>query len=144
MKTLLILILLVFLPSLALSQSVMVRYEWTQPDSTQAYAVTVGSSTVRLPAVPLRDGELAHYLVFLAVDGDTTQVALVPAPPTLSVALSALVPTPLGRTTSAAVAAVDVRGRVGALSPWSEPLTVYPGPPGRSGRPVVREVVLGP
>lgn len=142
MKTLFLLLLL--FPSLALGQSVMVRYEWTQPDSTQAYTVTVGSSTVRLPAVPLKDGDLAHFLVFLAVDGDTSQVALVPAPPTLSVAVSALVPTPLGRATSAAVAAVDGRGRVGTLSPWSESLTIYPGPPGRSGRPVVREVILGP
>lgn len=136
-------LLLVLMFSSVANAQVVVRYEWQQPDSTQAHTETVGEVTLSLPAVPLKDGDLSHFLVFLAAGGDTTQVALVPAPPTLAAVASADVPTPVGVPCSVAVAAVDQGGSVGVLSPWSEVLTVRAGPPAASGRPVARAVHLG-
>ena len=141
MRFLFLTAILIF-PLLAQGQ-VVVRYEWQQPDSTQAHTVTVGGTSLTLPAVPLKDGDLDHFLVFLAAGGDTSQVALVPAPPTLAAVASADVPTPVGVVCAVAVAAVDQGGSVGVLSPWSEPPTVRAGPPAASGRPVARAVFLG-
>lgn len=142
MKLLSLILLLLLVPVLASAQ-VMIRYEWSQPDSTMPHTIMSGGQPVVIPSVPLHNGDLAHYLVWMAAAGDTTQTALIPAPPTLAELATANFPVPVGQVVSFAVAAVDVRGKTGPRSLWSEPFMVEAGAPQSPGQPVPRVVFLG-
>lgn len=131
------------LPSISSAQSVLVRFQWSQPDSTLSVEVMEGDSVVSvLPGVPLPEGHVKEYHVFLASPTDTLEVGIVGAPYDPKEEVSVTVPIDLNQESSVAVQAVDHLDRPGPMSKWSDPLTVRPGPPGRSYKPRVTEVIL--
>ena len=144
MRTLLLLLALCILPSTVLAQSVLVKWGWTQPDSTQAVTVTLpGGETYDVPGFPIQDGGLGQYNVYMATLTDTSTVAIVPAPFAIADTAFVTLPIPLQVLTSIAVEAIDTGGQIGLLSEWSDPIMILPGPPQAGGQPVVKEVILG-
>jgi len=141
--TFLALILCVLAANVGHCQSVLIRFGWTQPDSTATIQVMEGDSLLyEFPGEPLNDGDLSEFRVYMAVGGDITQVAVVPAPPQLDTLVDVVLPVPLDLVTSIAVTAVDTDGREGELSEWSDPISVKPGPPAAADKPRVLEVIL--
>ena len=136
----LLMLLVVFaIPTFSMAQST-VEFFWTQPDSSAGSTMPNGDPCCKM-ALP--DGDLEKYEIFIATPADTTYWGFVLAPNDLSENGTAIVPFDLLVPSSIAVRAVDIRGRTGALSLFSEPITLDPGPPDAPATPATVRVFFG-
>lgn len=129
MKTLLIIAILLF-STQALAQ-LEVGASWDAPTTTMGYTYVLSdTSSIVVPPVPLLNGSLKHYNVFLATPTDTVLALVVPAPVDLTKRVAARIVIPFSTEVFILVSAVDQRDQEGPHSVPSNTLAIYPGPPG--------------
>jgi hypothetical protein len=101
------------------------RFAWTQPDTT-------------CNGVPIQDGWLKEYRIWIATPSDTTLVGTVPAPAAVADTAYASLSLQIGLPQAVAVEAVDIWDQVSCVrSEWSDSYIPLPEPPGRGGKPFV-------
>ena len=140
LTTLLAIMLIMLVASLACGQTSNVEFRWTQPDSSMGTLMPDETYCCKR-AIP--DGDIAKYEIFIATPADTMYWGFVDAPTVIAEDATAIVPFEMLVPSSIAVRAVDVRGRTGPMSSWSDVFTVDPGEPGAGGKPYPIRVYFG-
>ena len=111
-----------------------VTFKWTQP--------THYAEMPPIPRIPIPDGGLLRYDIFLATPTDTFFYDHTDAPYLISEMVYDNVELELMLPTSIRVRATSIAGVVGGFGPWSDPFTITPGPPEGPGQPTAIEIFL--
>ena len=127
MKLRILLLLIVLLAGTASAQTQgQAKFMWAQPDTT-------------IQGIPIGDGWLSMYEIFVAARGDTVLHTRTDAPHAIADSVSAYVAMDFFVPLTVRVRAIDKWDGVGLFSEWSEIHIIVPGVAAEPSKPGVVE-----